>query len=202
MAYNRSHARALLTDDELALFNASLADAIGALTPAELKRHLDRARRARDKYRDLFQRQRIETRERSGTKSGKSGVANQRTEQKAKLLDEALGRFQKHLDLLAEREAAAQRRASAKNAARVRAAQAGKAAPAKAKPARARATEPEAAGGPPRVARSSKARAPMPEDTPGKPPAAKRQMGKARSATVKGSISAAGRRAQAKRDQR
>lgn len=185
MAYNRSHARALLTADELDLFVGSLADGIGALTVEELKDRLARTRRLRDKQRDLFQRQRLDTRTRTGTKEGPSGVANQRTRQKAQLLDEALVRYQKRIDLLAEREAAAARRANARRLAE--AARAAKRSRGKPGPA---------------AARSAKARAGLPADTREPLPEKHRQMGRARTAKIRGSVSQSVRKAQARRDKR
>jgi hypothetical protein len=93
MAYNRNQARALCSDTEYRLFEASLADNIGRHGPAALRSHVERARRLRDKYRDLHKRQRLATRARTGTKKGNAPERNARTEQKARLFDEVLGRF-------------------------------------------------------------------------------------------------------------
>jgi len=100
MAYNRNQARALTNDSEYELFAASLADAIGSLTPAQLRGKITRARNLRDKNSDLFRRQSLAVRETSGSKRGKTGAANQRTEQKAKLFDETLKRFEARLEKL------------------------------------------------------------------------------------------------------
>jgi hypothetical protein len=108
MAFNRNHARPLCTAAEFQLFTASLADQIGALTPAQLRSKIQRARNLRDKYRDLLKRQRLANRERTGTKKGQRMETNARTADKAKLFDEVLGRFQTRaakLAATAEREA-------------------------------------------------------------------------------------------------
>jgi hypothetical protein len=108
MAFNRNHARPLCSDAEYKLFTASLGDEIGDLTPAQLRSKIQRARRLRDKYRDLLKRQRLANRARTGTKKGARPDTNVRTADKAKLFDEALARFQARADKLtaaAEREA-------------------------------------------------------------------------------------------------
>jgi hypothetical protein len=101
MAYNRNQARALCNDAEYRLFEASLAENIGGHGPATLRSNVNRARRLRDKYRDLHQRQRLATRERTGTKKGNAPERNARTEQKARLFDEVLGRFARRSEKLA-----------------------------------------------------------------------------------------------------
>jgi hypothetical protein len=189
MAYNRNQARALLSAAEYELFEASLADHIGTLTPAQLKSKVQRTRRLRDKQRDLLQRQRLASRARSGSKSGSSGVANARTGQKAQVFDEALTRFEKRAAQLDKQAAAAARRASALNAAAAR------------KPAKSSPKSAKPAGGKPTRTISAKARRTLPKDgaeLPGK----KHQMGKDRFRAVLGHVSASGRRAQGRRDSR
>jgi hypothetical protein len=85
MAFNRNHARPLCTDAEYKLFTASLADEIGTLTPVQLRGKIQRARKLRDKYRDLEKRQRLANRARTGTKKGNRPETNARTADKAKL---------------------------------------------------------------------------------------------------------------------
>lgn len=89
MAYNRHNARPLCTVAEFQLFSASLADVVKSLTSAQLKAKVERARGVRDKYRDLYRRQRLEARARTGTKKG----AAERTKKKIQIFDEALKRF-------------------------------------------------------------------------------------------------------------
>lgn len=58
MPTERATARKLLTSAEFTLFEASRRDGICVLSAAELKRKVERTRRLRDKYRDLYKRQR------------------------------------------------------------------------------------------------------------------------------------------------
>lgn len=100
MAYNLTHARALCSADELALFDDSRAEPIRRLDAGQLRRRIERTRALRDKYRDLYQRQRRQTRSRTGSKGGVSGRANERTQKKATLFDQVLERFQARLQEL------------------------------------------------------------------------------------------------------
>jgi len=116
MSYNRSHARRLCNRTELSLFEASLADAIRGHTPAQLQSKIARTRTLRDKYRDLHRRQSLKTRARTGAKHGHVGTSDQRTQQKARLFEEALDRLQARagqLQKAEERKAAAARAAAA-----------------------------------------------------------------------------------------
>lgn len=97
MAYNRSQAQKLCTASELVLFMASLADEVIQLTPAQLRSKVTRTRNLRDKYADLLRRQATSTRVTTGAKRGDLGAANQRTEQKTRLFDETLKRFETRL---------------------------------------------------------------------------------------------------------
>lgn len=115
MAYNRTQVRSLLNASELALFEASLAGPVKELTTAQLRAKVSRTRALRDKYQDLLRRQKLATRQRTGSKSG-AGVtadANKRTEQKMVALAEVLARFEKRL----EQNEATQARAAEKTAA-------------------------------------------------------------------------------------
>ena len=193
MAFNRSHARSLCTDAEYKLFTASLADEITTLTPAQLRGKIQRARRLRDKYRDLFKRQRLANRARTGSKKGERTDTNARTAAKAKLFEEALRRFSARdaeLTAAAERKA---RRAAARqaSAARIEAKQkAGAkraAALARGKGKGAGRKQPGAAGYTSRSAQVS----------------AIRKLGRDnRAAARRGQATAAGKRSQARRDRR
>lgn len=119
MAFNRTQAQKLCTKAELELFVKSLPAEMKDLTRAQVLRKLQSARRLRDKQQDLFRRQRLASRDRSGAKDGKSGIANVRTEQKLALFNEALARFEKRLEQLdaaAAREAAKAEKAAKKAA--------------------------------------------------------------------------------------
>jgi hypothetical protein len=108
MAYDRRTARALCTAAELELVAASFEPDAGRLSDARLKSAVARARRLRDKYRDLLRRQRLATRARTGSKVGARPGTNARTAQKARLFEETLARFARAL----ESRAAAARRAA------------------------------------------------------------------------------------------
>jgi hypothetical protein len=108
MTYNRNQARPLLTKGEYDLFTLSLGPRIDELDRKELKRTIDRTRRARDKYRDLSKRQTITTKKRKGAR-GAASDANQRTKAKATIFTEALGRLEKRSDKLDAAEARAER---------------------------------------------------------------------------------------------
>ncbi|MDP3229680.1 MAG: hypothetical protein Q8N13_17150 [Acidovorax sp.] len=105
MAYSITQARTLLTAAELELFDQSRADAIKALTLARLRGKVTRVRTLRDKYRDLFRRQTVAVRGASSTQ-GRSpvGADNERTQRKADILQEVLGRFEARVTQLEARE--------------------------------------------------------------------------------------------------
>jgi hypothetical protein len=100
MPTERATARKLLSSAEFGLFEASRRDGICVLSAAELKRKVERTRRLRDKYRDLYKRQRLAMRELTGTKRGNSGAANARTKEKAAIFQDLLTRFQVRQDRL------------------------------------------------------------------------------------------------------
>lgn len=112
-----TQAAKLLTTSEFALFAASRGHVLRTLTRARLLSKIRRARALRDKFRDLLKRQRLETRARTGSKAGLSGVANQRTKQKAELFAQVVQRFE---DRLARIKAAEAREVQKKAAARAR----------------------------------------------------------------------------------
>src|SRR5690606_33237299 len=114
MAYNRSHARKLCSDPEFRLVEASFDKQLDALNASQLRSKVDRSRKLRDKQRDLLRRQRLAAQAKTGTKVD----AAKRTEQKEKLFDEVLSRFEARLAEVdrdavrkAERDAASSKRA-------------------------------------------------------------------------------------------
>jgi hypothetical protein len=191
MAYNRSQARKLLTGTEFDLFESSLADAAKAPTAAQLRAKLARARRLRDKYRDLYQRQRVSLRAAMGTKSGRSEVANARTQAKAVLFGEVLARLQKQLD---RKEAADKRAATRPTAAHKLAARA----TATARPALGRSPKAPARAAPKSLLPASR------QATAGIPAAARRgnPLLNPRNKAISAHVRAQGRRSQARRDRR
>ena len=107
MAYNRNHAKTLCNKTEYQFFESSLRGNIDKLPRKRVQDGIKRARTLRDKYRDLHKRQRLATRDRTGTKKGVKPATNERTEQKAKLFAEVLERFEAQLKALKEAEKAA-----------------------------------------------------------------------------------------------
>jgi len=105
MPYNRRTVRSLLSAKEMELFEESLTDSIGDLDRTTLRNRITRSRKLRDKYRDLYQRQSLDTRDRTGSKRGRSGAANQRSQQKQEIFAEVLIRFERQLDKLDRAEA-------------------------------------------------------------------------------------------------
>ncbi|MCC5794259.1 MAG: hypothetical protein JJT85_05920 [Chromatiales bacterium] len=194
MAYNRSHARQLCSAAEYELFAASLSDEIRSLTPARLKSKLERARKLRDKYRDLLKRQRLASRARTGTKKGTRPDSNARTAEKAKLFGEVLERLTARSDQLA----AAEKRAEA-------------AAARKATTERVAAQKKKKAARGPKKTRSAKAPAKAaPRGTAAtgftsdaaKAASRRAKLQNTRAKVVQGHVRAAGKRTQAKRDRR
>lgn len=189
MPFNRIHARSLCSAAEFQLFESSLAGEIEGIAISRLQGKVERARRVRDKYRDLYRRQRVAARARTGSKHGRSGQANLRTKQKAKLFDEVLARLQLRLK---KAERAGKKGAAARTLTRALKAKhkTGRSAPAGGKAAV-------------RKARGAK---PKPGKVTGKKAqAANRKralLQKTRSQAIQAHIRSRGRRAQAKRDRR
>lgn len=186
----------LLNESEFALFAASRAGVLNTLTKAGLAGKIRRARSLRDKYRDLLKRQRLATRTRTGSKAGVSGVANQRTRQKAEIFAQVLQRLEKRL---AQVEAAEARAASRKASAQTRSALSRKRRADAAKlAARRRTTSPKAPAKSP--SRSTKGPQPTAESARSTRHAMKFKA--AGQQAVHSHVSARGRRNQAKRDSR
>lgn len=104
MPYTRTEAKKLLTAVELELFDTGRAPALRKLTKPELRKKLERSRKLRDKYHDLFRRQRLAIRAESGSKSGTTGNANQRTRQKEELFAELVGQFEARIVQIEQQE--------------------------------------------------------------------------------------------------
>lgn len=97
MPITRNQASRLLTQPEMGLFDESRNPALRALSEKALASRVERTRKLRDKWRDLLQRQKLKGRERTGSKLGITGVANQRTGKKGVILDDVLQRFESRL---------------------------------------------------------------------------------------------------------
>jgi len=196
MSVNVNQARALCTTTEFALYEASRPENVKQHSPAMLKSKIRRARAVRDKYQDLYKRQRLSTRARTGSKKGNFPERNARTEQKAKLFAEVLERLQKQDDRLSAAAAKAEAKAKARSKAQASAkakAPAKKKAPAKtrarakAAPASKKAAAKRKAGYVSGAAASANQR---------------QQLRKTRSKAVAGHTRSAGKRSQARRDSR
>ncbi len=94
MAISVAQARQICTKSELELVVQSTTQQIGKLDAKQLKAAIRRARRMRDKWRDLAASQ---TRDTKAENPEKLGKANARSDEKAQLFDEVLGRFEKRL---------------------------------------------------------------------------------------------------------
>lgn len=129
MTYTLNQARKLLTTAELAVFNSSRPQPLRELSAARLRSKVTRTRSLRDKYRDLYQRQTVATREGPAARRSPVGADNARTQQKADLFTEVLARYEARLQRVeddakkaetkkaADRKKAEDRKAAAKKAA-------------------------------------------------------------------------------------
>ena len=97
MLITRAKATALLNQKEMELYTDSRVNALRKLDAKALTTRVGRARDARDRARDLVQRQKLASRERTGAKRGTSGMANERSKEKATLLSDILSRFEAQL---------------------------------------------------------------------------------------------------------
>ncbi|HUF20774.1 MAG TPA: hypothetical protein VMP00_08460 [Burkholderiales bacterium] len=188
MPFNRIHARSLCNASEFDLFESSLAGEVEEIAKSRLQGKVERARRLRDKYRDLYRRQRVAARARTGTKHGRSGDANLRTKQKAKLFDEVLVRLQSRLKKLERAEKSGAAGVLAKALKRKKKAADRKLAPKKSasrKPSRAKT---------PKVRKFSSRKAQSANR--------KRQLQKSGTKRIQAHVRSSGRRMQAKRDRR
>ena len=94
MSYTLRQVKPLLTQPELELFQASRAGAIGEFTPKRLTSKIQRARALRDKYRDVYKRQTVQTRKGAPEARKAMGGENTRTQTKSEILDDVLKRFE------------------------------------------------------------------------------------------------------------
>jgi hypothetical protein len=142
MAFTRSQATGLLNQAEMGLFDDSRANALRGLDAGQLGKRVERARKARDRARDLLKRQKLASRGKTGSKRGASGDANQRSERKAELLGDVLARFEEQLKQVEKRD----KQAAAKPARKAAATKGSKQSPAAKKSATKRASKKPAAG--------------------------------------------------------
>lgn len=196
MTYSRIQASKLLNASEFELFAASRVDIVKALTAARLRRKIRRTRNLRDKFQDLLKRQTLATRARTGSKTGASGIANQRTRQKMELFKEVLQRLEKHL---AQIEAAEARAAKQKAAVQHRLALSRKR---RADAAKAATLGPKTSAKAPATPPDRVTKGPRPTSESARSAQSKMQFRIAGQQAIRGHVGARGRRNQAKRDNR
>ena len=113
MAVTRDQASRLLSESEMTLFSESRNPTLRSFSARELTRRIERARKLRDKSRDLLQRQRLGSRKLTGSKGGATGQANERTARKGEVFDDILQRFENRLQEVQGGDEAASGRAAA-----------------------------------------------------------------------------------------
>ena len=86
MNITRSQAQALLSVAEMQLYDDSRVNGLRKLDGPALQKRVERARRSRDRARDLVKRNKLALRDSTGSKRGRAGDANQRSKDKAELL--------------------------------------------------------------------------------------------------------------------
>jgi len=94
MAISMSKAKSLCNANELALVAASSRTQLSALSPAQLRQKVSRARKLREKWRDQAERQRRGAQTRQGARQTS---ASARSAEKAQLFAEVLERFETRL---------------------------------------------------------------------------------------------------------
>lgn len=112
MQITRAKAVALLNKGEMQLYDDSRHNPIRKFSISQLESRITRARGVRDRARDLVRRQKLSSRQQTGSKRGTSGNANQRSKDKVEILADILKRFETRLGD-AKKEAKASEKESA-----------------------------------------------------------------------------------------
>lgn len=120
MTITRAKASRLLNQSEMGLYDASRINGLRQLDARALASRIGRARTARDRARDLVQRQKLASRSRTGSKRGNAGTDNQRSKDKVELLGDILKRFETRLREVEREHKAAGPRAAAAGAGRAK----------------------------------------------------------------------------------
>lgn len=115
MQITRAKAVALLNKGEMQLYDDSRHNPIRKFSVSQLESRITRARGVRDRARDLVRRQKLSSRQQTGSKRGTSGNANQRSKDKVEILADILKRFETRLG-----DAKKEAKASEKESPRVR----------------------------------------------------------------------------------
>lgn len=113
MQITRAKATSLLNKGEMQLYDDSRHNPIRGFTVKQLESRVTRARAARDRARDLVRRQKLASRARTGSKSGASGAANQRSKDKVEILADILKRFEAQVKLAKKTEKVAAKKPAA-----------------------------------------------------------------------------------------
>jgi hypothetical protein len=93
MKLSQDAIRRLLTKEEAEFIEGLAAGRIESVAPARLRQKLGRARRLRDKYRDLARRQRGEMRGKAAARRTRPAQSNENTLRKAQVFDWAIDRI-------------------------------------------------------------------------------------------------------------
>lgn len=104
MAITQNDAKELCTKDEFELVAASFAPAIRELDEKQLRALRSRARRMRDKWRGLSERQRAEVRGKRSPRKAKPAAGFAGAVSKARLFTETVDRIEKRLQSIAEQK--------------------------------------------------------------------------------------------------
>jgi hypothetical protein len=116
MAISRSSAKRLTTKPEWELVEASISTNARELSTARLRQKLSRARKLRDKYRDLARRQSGEARGKRKPQRTRGAQGSDNTERKLQLFREVVDRFETYV-ARAERRGTGPGRTAARKAA-------------------------------------------------------------------------------------
>lgn len=100
MPINMNRAKALCSKPELELIKQSSPRQIGEHTPARLRSKISRARKLRDKFRDLGRSQRREVRGKQKPRRSRPAQSYSNTKEKAEIFQQVLDRFQTRLEKL------------------------------------------------------------------------------------------------------
>jgi hypothetical protein len=98
MKLSQDAIRRLLTKEETEFIEGLAAGRIETVTPSRLRQKLGRARRLRDKYRDLARRQRGEMRGKAAPRRTRAAESNENTLRKAQVFDWAIDRITAQLE--------------------------------------------------------------------------------------------------------
>src|SRR5262245_19143793 len=110
----RMEARRLSSSKEWILISSSLPPALSALSAARLKSKIGCADKLRQKYWDLYRRQKLGSKVRLAGRA--YGGSNAETLRKKRMFDEALGRLKSQLEKISELPKISARRLSPKSA--------------------------------------------------------------------------------------